>query len=201
MGALGAINTCLREQSTALGRRWEVEASMRLLMSVIVALLAVITLGSVGIIGVGRFAVPTAHAASICHAREISYIDEPLSGDMHGDASVVLSAYYDDSTHRYCGYMTVQAFANLGPGYSHGGYLWAGLYDCSGYYYTGTNVKLMSGNGTSSDTYQFWTIVSSQVYGLPCAFGRVEVWYYPTANVKDMMSKDTPQASPPWFVG
>jgi hypothetical protein len=168
----------------------------------LVALLAVFALGGVSAIGAGRFGVPTAHAASTCHARAIGYIGETFSGDMVGDGDVVLSAYYDDSTHQYCGYMTVQAEAYIYPG-SHGGYLWGGLYDCSGNLYTGTNVKLMSGNGTppGNPPYYNQTIVSSQVYGLPCAYAVLEVWYYPKANDQYMMSAVTPHETPPWIVG
>jgi hypothetical protein len=177
------------------GRRVVARMPRLVKTGMIVALLAVFTLGSGSVIGAGRFGVPTAHAAASCTAPTPDATEAlipdltqpnlpgvPTTTPMHGDAWADLAVYYDSSGN-YC-YMTVTAGANLGPGYSHGGYVWGGLYDCNGNYQTGTNVKFMSGGGAPWN--QFITVTSSGV-SPACGYVLVEVWYYDNYHNKVLM--------------
>jgi hypothetical protein len=138
--------------------------------------------------GVMGFAAPAAHAASSCSAIDIGSAQIPNlnNAGMSGVAMVDVFGYYNSSG--YCGYMTVQAFAHLNPG-SSGGYLWGGLYDCSGHYITGTNVLYMSGGGSSG---QYFHTIESSHGSRPCGFGAVEAWSYEQFGIKLYMQATTP---------
>jgi hypothetical protein len=161
----------------------------------LVALLAFLTLGGMSAIGTGKLGVPTAHAASTCgappdsgpHAEAaIQSLQHPdpnnpnYTTSMSGVAYALLNADFDQYGN-YCGYMTVDAHASLDPG-SHGGYLWGGLYNCSGQYETGTNVVLMTNHSLNWDT-----IESSKVYQT-CGYVVLEVWYFDQNHNKVFMS-------------
>jgi hypothetical protein len=156
------------------------------------ALLAFLTLGGVSAIGASRFGVPTAHAASGCTNQ--GWYDEAdipnlstntgppvqgttanMLGDAHADAF-----YWKDSNGNFCGF-SVDAWARLYLG-SHWGYLWGGLYNCSGQLVAGTNVVHMN----LGSPYTYNSIDTSPVY-LTCGFVAVEAWSYPSPGNKAYM--------------